>query len=73
MNTRSRRETITFQHPFRIKDTIASRLGVLTRSSPMRQPPALNLYAAVLAPADTNHRDLVAPVFADFARLSNDG
>jgi len=33
----------------------------------------LNLYAAGLAPADTHHRDLVAAVFADFARLSNDG
>ena len=33
----------------------------------------LNLYAARLAPADTHHRDLVAAVFADFARLSNDG
>jgi hypothetical protein len=33
----------------------------------------LNLYAAGLAPADIHHRDLVAAVFADFARLSNDG
>jgi hypothetical protein len=33
----------------------------------------LNLYAAGLAAADTHHRDLVAAVFADFARLSNDG
>ena len=33
----------------------------------------LNLYTAGLAPADTHHRDLVAAVFADFARLSNDG
>jgi hypothetical protein len=33
----------------------------------------LNLYGAGLAPADTHHRDLVAAVFADFARLSNDG
>jgi hypothetical protein len=32
----------------------------------------LNLYAAGLAPADTHHRDLVAAVFADFARLSNE-
>jgi hypothetical protein len=30
----------------------------------------LNLYAAGVAPADTHHRDVVAPVFADFARLS---
>ena len=30
----------------------------------------LNLYAAGLAPVDTHHRDLVAAVFADFARLS---
>ena len=32
----------------------------------------LHLYAAELAPDDTHHRDLVAAVFADFARLSND-
>jgi hypothetical protein len=32
----------------------------------------LNLYAAGLAPADTHHRDLVAAVLADFARLSNE-
>ena len=30
----------------------------------------LNLYAAGLSPADTHHRDLVAAIFADFARLS---
>ena len=33
----------------------------------------LNLYAAELAAADTHHRDLVAAVFADFARLSDEG
>ena len=32
----------------------------------------LNLYAAGLAPADTHHRDLVAAVFADFFRLSDE-
>jgi len=32
----------------------------------------LNLYAAGLAPADTHHRDLVAAIFADFARLPNE-
>ena len=32
----------------------------------------LNLYAAQLAPADTRHRDLVAAVLADFARLSGE-
>jgi hypothetical protein len=32
----------------------------------------LNLYAAGLGPADTHHRDLVAAVLADFARLSSD-
>jgi len=32
----------------------------------------LNLYAAQLAPADTHHRDLVAAVVADFARLSGE-
>ena len=31
----------------------------------------LNLYAARLAPADTRHRDLVAAVLADVARLSS--
>jgi hypothetical protein len=33
----------------------------------------LNLYAAELPAADTRHRDLVAAVFADFARLSDEG
>lgn len=33
---------------------------------------ALNLYADQLAPADTHHRDLVAAVVADFARLSGE-
>ena len=32
----------------------------------------LNLYAAGLAATDTHHRDLVAAVLADFARLSVD-
>lgn len=32
----------------------------------------LNLYAAALAPEDSRHRDLVAAVLADFARLSGD-
>ena len=32
----------------------------------------LNIYAAGLAPADTHHRDLVAVVLADFARLSEE-
>jgi hypothetical protein len=32
----------------------------------------LNLYATGLAPADTRHRDLVAAVLADFARLSKE-
>ena len=32
----------------------------------------LNLYAAGLAASDTHHRDLVAAVLADFARLSDD-
>jgi hypothetical protein len=32
----------------------------------------LNLYAAELAPADTHHRDLVAAVLTDFARLSGE-
>jgi hypothetical protein len=31
----------------------------------------LNLYAAGLSPADAHHRDLVAAVFADFARLTD--
>jgi hypothetical protein len=33
----------------------------------------LNLYAAGLAPDDSRHRDLVAAIFDDFARLSQDG
>lgn len=32
----------------------------------------LNLYAAQLTAADTHHRDLVAAVLADFARLSGE-
>jgi hypothetical protein len=32
----------------------------------------LNLYAAGLAATDTHHRDLVAAVLADFARLSDE-
>jgi hypothetical protein len=32
----------------------------------------LNLYAAGLSPTDTHHRDLVAAVLADFARLSDE-
>jgi hypothetical protein len=31
----------------------------------------LNLCAAGLAPTDAHHRDLIAAVFADFARLSD--
>jgi hypothetical protein len=33
----------------------------------------LNLYAAGLPPDDTRHRDLVAAIFEDFARLSQEG
>ena len=33
----------------------------------------LNLYAASLSPDDTRHRDLVAAVLSDFARLSDEG
>jgi ribosomal protein L10 len=32
----------------------------------------LNLYAASLGASDTHHRDLVAAVLADFARLSDE-
>jgi hypothetical protein len=32
----------------------------------------LNLYMAGLSPDDTHHRDLVAAVFADFARLTGE-
>jgi hypothetical protein len=32
----------------------------------------LNLYAAGLAPTDTHHRDLVAAVLADLARLDGE-
>jgi hypothetical protein len=33
----------------------------------------LNLYAAGLPPDDSRHRDLVAAIFDDFARLSQEG
>jgi hypothetical protein len=33
----------------------------------------LNIYAASLSPDDTKHRDLVAAVLADFARLDGQG
>ena len=33
----------------------------------------LNLYAACLSPEDTRHRNLIAAIFDDFARLSRDG
>ena len=33
----------------------------------------LNLYAAGLAPEDTRHRDLVAAILEDFARLTEQG
>ena len=33
----------------------------------------LNLYAASLSPEDTRHRNLVAAIFDDFARLTRDG
>jgi hypothetical protein len=33
----------------------------------------LNLYAAGLSPDDTRHRDLVAAIFEDFARLAREG
>ena len=33
----------------------------------------LNLYAAGLSPNDTRHRDLVAAILDDFARLTREG
>jgi hypothetical protein len=33
----------------------------------------LNLYAAGLSPDDTHHRDLIAAIFEDFARLGDEG
>ncbi|MGY4571994.1 hypothetical protein [Bradyrhizobium sp. USDA 3256] len=33
----------------------------------------LNIYAASLSPGDTRHRDLVAAILADFARLDGQG
>jgi hypothetical protein len=33
----------------------------------------LNLYAAGLSPEDTRHRDLVAAILEDFARLAGEG
>src|SRR5437868_6057847 len=105
MTTRSRRETVRFKHPFRIKGidrllapgayeviTDEEMIEGLSFASFRRVAemqllavPAtswieaaakaryvLNLYAAQLPPADTHHRDLVAAVLADFARLSGE-
>ena len=50
-------------------------LGVPASSWPEAAAKAryvLNIYAAGLAAADTHHRDLVAAVLADFARLSEE-
>src|ERR1700732_1680949 len=50
-------------------------LSVPAASWPEGAPKArhvLNLYPAGLAPACTHHRDLVASVFADFVRLSDE-
>lgn len=33
----------------------------------------LNIYAASLSPDDTRHRDLIAAILADFARLDGQG
>jgi hypothetical protein len=33
----------------------------------------LNLYAAGLSPEDSHHRDLIAAIMEDFARLTRDG
>src|ERR1700730_15811033 len=50
-------------------------LTVAAASWPEAAPKAryvLNLYAASLSPDDTHHRDVVAAVLADFARLSDE-
>jgi len=65
------------------KDDLRDRQGILENqllSAPAASWPeaaakaryVLNLYAAGLAPPDTHHRDLVAAVLADFARLTNE-
>ena len=48
------------------------RQGILETEAAAKARYVLNLYTAGLAPADTHHRDLVAAVLADFARLSNE-
>ena len=53
----------------------SQRLAVSAASWPEAAAKAryvLNLYAAELAPADTQHRDLVEAVLSDFARLANE-
>ena len=56
-----------------LENQLLSVLAVSWPDAAAKARYVLNLYAAGLAPADTHHRDLVAAVFADFARLSNDG
>ena len=56
-----------------LENRLLSVLAVSWPDAAAKARYVLNLYAAGLAPADTHHRDLVAAVFADFARLSNDG
>jgi hypothetical protein len=47
-------------------------LSAPAASWPEAAAKARYVYAAGSAPADTHHRDLVAAVLADFARLSNE-
>ena len=99
MNTRSRRETITFQHPFQIKgidrvlplgayevitdEEMIEGLSfaafrrvaalIMVPAAPPRSSTREMISIGSVDLADAHRRDLVAAVFADFARLSNDG
>ncbi|MGJ4945968.1 hypothetical protein ACQR1W_35765 [Bradyrhizobium sp. HKCCYLS1011] len=53
-----------------IEDQILSAPAATWAEAAAKARYLLNLYAASLAPTDTHHRDLIAAIVADFARLS---
>jgi len=53
-----------------IEDQILSAPATTWAEAAAKARYLLNLYAASLAPTDTHHRDLIAAIVADFARLS---
>ena len=55
-----------------LENQLLSVLGASWPEAAAKARCVLNLYAAGLAPDDTHHRDLVAAVLADFARLSSE-